>query len=291
MAGDATADGLLAAARLLWYVGVLGVIGTSACRLVVARDRALPPARLTSTAVVAALLGAAGVLLRLYAQTYAYFGVDEGVSVALLLEVATALPPWSHGWMLQAAAALACLGVASWQRRSPESSWASFHAAAMAVAMTAPLTGHAMASPEWSVIATPLQAVHVAGAGAWLGGLAVLLRCTRPASGDLPLLVARFSPLAIAGAALLATSGVLTAVLYLEQLRDLWTTPYGTTLAAKTIAAAAVAGVGFLNWRWVRPGLDATGGASRLARTGTLELTLAAVVLALTAWLVGLPQP
>lgn len=291
MAGDATADGLLAAARLVWYVGVLGVIGASACRLAIARNRALPPARLASVALAAAVTATAGALLRLYAQTYAYFGEDEGVTAALLLEVATDLPPWSHGWMLQAAAALTATGATAWLHRYPESAWVALHGAALAMAVTTPLTGHALANPEWRVVATPLQVLHVAGAGAWLGALAMLLVCARRAAVDLPLLVARFSPLAIAGAALLAASGAITAVLYLERPSDLWTTPYGSTLAAKTLAAAAVASAGFVNWQWVRPRLATPGGATRLARMGTLELTLAAIVLGITAWLVGLPQP
>jgi putative copper export protein len=49
--------------------------------------------------------------------------------------------------------------------------------------------------------------------------------------------------------------------------------------------------VGFLNWQYLLPRLAREDGPALLQRSVTIELLLAALVLAATALLVGLPHP
>jgi putative copper export protein len=300
MSGDAVADGLLVASRMLWYAGLVGVIGASAFRLSVSWAANGATAELgreaatTGLAAAAALLS--GLLARLYAQTYAAFGVEERVTAALLLEVAVDLPPWSTGWMFQFAAAGISLPALIVARAGRRQGWAVAYVAAIALAASAPLTGHAVAQAEWYVLPVVLQASHVLGAGLWIGGLFVLLvvgvaRAGRLRPQVLAALVNAFSPLALCGAGLVALTGAITAFLYLGAVADLWQTPYGRTLLMKIAMFGGVAGVGFVNWQRVRPRLTHAGGGEVLRRTAAVELLLAAIVLALTALLAGLAQP
>ena len=86
-------------------------------------------------------------------------------------------------------------------------------------------------------------------------------------------------------------TGGLTALLYVGGLGQFWTSTYGRVLLLKTVLFLTTAMVGAYNWRWVRPRLGAPGGVAALRRAGTVELTIASVLLAVTAWLVHLPMP
>lgn len=299
MPEDTLATVWLILSRLLWYAGGLGVVGACAFRLVVARSGDRQPRDLerTATAVglVAGVVLLAGALGRLYAQAYAWFGIDEPITARLLLEVAADMPPWSTGWMAQAFVAVASVAALGAARGGSRLAWMPACLAAVAVAATTPLTGHAVAQPRWYVLPVALQAVHVVGAGVWIGGLFVMLvviarrsahEATRAAA-----MVHAFSPIALTGAGLVVAAGVATAFLYLGAPSDLWSTAYGRALLVKTAGFAGVATMGFFNWRHVRPQLTHGAGVALLARTGTIELVLAALVLGLTAVLVGLPQP
>lgn len=303
MADEALAGVWLAAARFVWYVGALGVIGTSAFRLVVApaaRRAASDLHRAAATAgLLSALLLTAAQLARLHSQTYALFGLDEPVTPALLLEVASDLPPWSTGWLRQLGAALfALIGLAA-ARAGLLAGWGAVHLAALAIAATLPLTGHAVAQEGWPVTPLVLQTGHVLGAGIWVGGLAVLLavgvrpilRQPAPDHDAVIALVAAFSPMALTGAGLLAATGVLTSTIYLDEIASLWSTPYGRMLLAKVALFGAVAAAGYVNWRSVRPRLGDPGAADLLRRTAGVELAVAVAVLGVTAVLVGLAQP
>jgi copper transport protein len=301
VSGGAFADGLLIASRLLWYTGCLAVIGASAFRLFVSpsagRTPAGPDRAAATTGMVAAAVLVAGALARVYAQTYAVFGLEEPVTMVLLVEVATGLPPWSTGWMQQFAAGAIALAALAAARSGRASAWILAHAAAMGAAASAPLTGHAVAQPDGYLLPVVLQGAHVLAAGVWIGGLFVLLvagipwaaRNARPERCGLAPLVSAFSRLALCGAGLLALTGGATAFLYLNAVADLWGTSYGRVLLVKVAMASGVAAVGFVNWRRVRPRLG-DGSSGLLRRTAALELAMAAAVLAATAVLVGLPQ-
>ena len=145
-----------------------------------------------------------------------------------------------------------------------------------------------------------LQAIHVAGAGIWLGTLLVVMivgvRGSRGLPGREPAgvtaaLVNAFSPLAVSGVAAIVLTGTGTAYLYLGQFDRLWRTTYGLVLVLKLLAVGAVVALGHHNYRRLRPRLGDPGAVQSLWRGATAELILALLALAITAVLVGLPMP
>ena len=152
---------------------------------------------------------------------------------------------------------------------------------------------------RWFSVVNPL---HIAAASLWLGtlmvlvvaGIAAVLRSTLPGlrRGELvAYLVNRFSPLALSAAGLLAVTGVVTAVRHLKYVAALWTTSYGITFLVKLALVGVVLGLGAWNWRRVRPRLGSERSALDIRRSSMAELTVAAIVLAVTALLVNLPAP
>ena len=104
-------------------------------------------------------------------------------------------------------------------------------------------------------------------------------------------MVHRFSVVALASAALLGITGVITAWRRLNPLSAPWTTPYGYALIAKLCVVGIVVGLGAWNWQRVGPSLGTDGGARKIRRTASTELAFAGLVLLLTAILVSLPSP
>jgi copper transport protein len=139
-------------------------------------------------------------------------------------------------------------------------------------------------------------ALHLIGAGLWLGTLAIVASVGW--SGDpegrgsrVARLIASFSPLALTGAALTGLSGVVTGWQTVGSLGALTATPYGRTLLLKLGCLVGVAAIGAYNWRVVQPRLAAGSGEGLLRRSALTELTLGAILLLVTALLVVLPAP
>jgi len=152
---------------------------------------------------------------------------------------------------------------------------------------------------RWASNVNPL---HEIAASLWLGTLAVLALAglttvfrSEVSSEERGRLVAemvsRFSPLALGAAGLLAITGVTTAWRHLKRLESLWTTPYGFALVAKLCVVAIVVALGAWNWRRMKPNLGDEDGAVAITKSATVELSFAAIVLAITALLVSLPSP
>jgi putative copper export protein len=138
---------------------------------------------------------------------------------------------------------------------------------------------------------------------AWLGALLTLLLSEIPfvrgarahaslGSGQLvAALVRAFHPMALTCAAIVVLTGLAAAWLRLPAFSDLWTSPYGRVLLIKLCLVALVIVMGALNWRRVLPTLGDEAAARRITRTAGTELTLAALVLAVTAVLVSTSPP
>ncbi len=152
---------------------------------------------------------------------------------------------------------------------------------------------------RWMSLFNP---IHRLAAGLWIGTLFVLVF-----AGLVPLLrheelrdrrgaiaadmVNRFSPLALSMGGIVVVFGLITAWRHLPLLSDLWTTPYGYALIVKLMLVAIVFGLGAFNWRRQRPTLGSESAAVSLRRSARAELTVAALVLVVTAILVSLPSP
>jgi hypothetical protein len=160
--------------RWLTFLGLLGVIGVAAFRLLVlglVRRQGAPEglALIDSAAVRAARLGVWFALLlavataaRLYAQSYAMHGAENvlgasGVGAMLGRTV------WGWGWMLQAGAALVALSGFVLARRQLSAGWALAVLGALALAFTPGLSGHAAATPGLAIPAVLADAAHVLG--------------------------------------------------------------------------------------------------------------------------------
>jgi putative copper export protein len=144
--------------------------------------------------------------------------------------------------------------------------------------------------------------LHVLAAGLWIGtlfvlvvaGLSALLRHepTRARRGAIAAdMVNGFSPLALSMGGIVVLFGLITAWKHLHRLDSLWTTPYGYALIAKLCFVAMVFALGTWNWRRQRPTLGTEGAAASIKRSASMELTVAAIVLMITAIVVSLPSP
>jgi copper transport protein len=220
----------------------------------------------------------------------------EADSITTLL-TATA---WGWGWLLQlAGAAIIIIGLLM-ARRSPRAGgWTVAAVGALLLCVTPALSGHAVASAR-PAIAVTADALHVLGAGAWLGMLALVMLAGIPAALRLERserehaiadLVGAFSPAALAFASLVAATGVVAAWIHLGALTMLWESDYGRVLLVKLGVLSALAAVAAFNWRRVKPRLGEAAGTGILRRSATFEVTLAVVVLLVTAVLVALPTP
>jgi putative copper export protein len=151
---------------------------------------------------------------------------------------------------------------------------------------------------KWASVVNP---VHELAAGLWIGSLFVLVAAgltsllrheARDRRGAIAAdMVNRFSPLALTMGAVVVIFGVITAWRHLHVLSNLWSTPYGYTLIAKLCVVSFVFGLGAWNWRRQRPTMGSESAAVSIRRSATAELTVAGIVLLITAVLVSLPAP
>jgi len=152
---------------------------------------------------------------------------------------------------------------------------------------------------QWSRLVNP---VHSLAAGLWIGtllvlvaaGLSALLRHepTRERRGAIAAdMVNGFSPLALTMGGVVVVFGLITAWRHLHKIENLWQTPYGIALIVKLLFVACVFGLGAWNWRRQRPTLGSEQAAVSIRRSSLTELTVAAIVLVITAIIVSLPSP
>lgn len=306
------AEGPLAATiRLLHYLALLVLIGGVAFHLGVAR-RVARDGRIAAQApeVVSGILRslAVGLVLllvvvvaRLWAQSaqlYGFAGAWDAENLRTMLTVTI----WGHAWLLQVALAVAfLLGLlVVGRRRTSGAGWALLTLAAAGLAVVVALTGHAVAVEGLTGLAVAVHALHVLGACIWLGGLAMLLVVGLPVVARIPAaermpavaaLVSLFSPVALAGAALAATTGVLNALFHFGAFTELWTTDYGQTLLVKLALVLVAFGLGFYHWRVVLPRLAEARSAGGFSGTARGELAAGLAILGVTALLAAIPPP
>lgn len=302
--GELTAGALaMALARWLVWIGALGVAGAVGSLGLLRRfDTTLPDSaiaiflrRVASTGAAAAIVLAAALALVLAAQVYSWFGT-EGLTNRDEIRMLVGETRWGQQWLAaaQAAAAVVALALAALVFRGARSGLLGV--GAIAATLTVPLIGHGAAHGTLNWLA---HAAHLAGAGLWLGSLAVLARATAvlwrddsPSPAALASLLHQFSTLALTGAAMVVGSGLYLAWLHITPFETLWTTEYGRTLAIKLGALAIVMLLGWRNWQRVVPAIGEPGGLRAIRASMRLELTFASGgVLLLTAWLSGLPVP
>lgn len=238
----------------------------------------------------------AATIARLIAQHAAFFGTTEAWTrstlAALLLNSS-----WGRGWWLAlAATAVGFLGTHRISRARTHG-WKALTVAALAVTTSVAMSGHAAAGTTTAMV---LHALHVLGAGGWIGGLAALMLVAVPTvlrsggedcHGQIAGLVRAFSSTALGFAGLLVTTGAIAAWRNIGSVAGLWQAPYGRVLLTKLALLSVAAGTGVYNWKQVLPTLGNDAATARLRTSATLELVAAFVVLVVTAVLVATPMP
>lgn len=296
-----------AASRWLGFGAALVVLGAAGYRFGVLRALhrsgvELPGGdrRAAAVGLAAAIVLVVAAVPRLYGQALGF--VDPGESItADLLATLLGRTAWGRGWTTQAlAAGLAIAGFTA-ARALPSPGWLMAVGGASAVALAAPLTGHAVAAERAGRWGYPLDVLHVLGAGVWLGTLVVMVtagfRAARALPGErqdqaIADQVRAFSPIALAGAGTVVLAGLALAFRYLGgSVSALWTTGYGRTLLLKTGLLVLIMGLGAVNWRVLTPRLGSPEGSIRLRRSSLAELFLGTLLLAVTAVLVSQPMP
>ena len=253
--GAGTTEGALAgAARWLVFASLLVLVGATT---LVART-GVDPGRTVVVAWVGAVAGTMAAFV-LQGAVAGDLRLGDAVSPDVLGEVADTrfgtvalarlglLAVFAAAHRARPLALLACAGLAA----------------------TPGLAGHAgTTSPvALNVVA---DAVHVAAAGVWVGGLVLLVT-----SAEARASVAAFSRLAVAAVAALVATGLFRTWMEVRSL-DAFTETYGLVLLAKVGVFVPMVVLGSVNRRRIRPPLVRT------------EVVLAVVVLAATALLVNL---
>ena len=296
--------------RAVLSFSTVGLIGAMALRWAVLARYAGPDAAQLRRAVnlrlprwidALGLVAVVATFARLAAQHTAVFGAEEGwthASFATLLFRSN----WGRSWWLALGAAIAVTWVAPRLRRETRLGWLFAAAAILALAASAPLSGHPAAAAAPGV-AVATQLLHLIGAGGWVGSLAMLTLVAIPtarqlgddATGDadarIAALVRAFSPTALAFSALLGLTGLVTAWNNLGGIAPLWESSYGRTLLLKLGLLSVSVATGAYNWRRVLPTLGQPVASARLRRSSLIELGAAFLVLMVTAVLVATPMP
>jgi putative copper export protein/methionine-rich copper-binding protein CopC len=290
--------------RLLTYAAILVIVGAVVFALVVvpATHHRVPDLgadfvldarqRAARTGFIATGLLGALVIARAVAQSYAVRGALPDAEFLS----AAAGTPWGWGLMLAAASVVLLLIALARSRRGV---WTLAAIGVFGLALATALSGHAVASREWTIAAVASDTIHVLAAGGWLGALLFVVIAGIPATAHLQSLgrgqamrgmVDAFSPMALILAAALAVTGVIAAVIRIGSWSAVTGSPYGRVLLWKLGAVILILLVGAYNWRRLRPAMDAER-VGTLRRTASAELALGFVVLILTAWLVATPPP
>jgi copper transport protein len=301
----ALALGGLAFVLAAWLPGFAAVAGSEAQWQQAARGFAARMHRLLGIAVV---LGAIVSVLGILLQGASAAGVSLWSSLNATIVQNTLASRFGEVWGLRAIdwLALGCLLVAT---RGRPSRWlyAPIALCAACLAATPALSGHASIQSPTGVF-LPSDVLHVLAASVWVGGIACLLlalpAATRRLDGPqrsrlLAAVLARFSPMALAGAIAIAVTGVIQAYIDVRSVHGLLHSAYGALIIAKTVLLLSLICLGWVNRGRVIPSLkriaaagSAPGGAGVSARrTLRGELSLMLAVFGVTAALIGYAPP
>jgi putative copper export protein len=277
------------------YIGFVGsflIVGAASFYFLLLRPALSGnDAAMISAARTAARLGCIGALLRLLAMAMSINTTMTEKHLSLVAAL-TGRPSMIVAEVMTVIAVIAFALAAVATRESPVA-WTIAGIATLVVMLGALVT------TDIKRVVNPL---HVFAASMWIGTLLVLVAAgiTTALNGTMEstargpaiaVLVNRFSTIALWSAGLLLLTGVATAWMHLGQLPALWTSIYGRTLIVKLCLVAVVFSLGAYNNRRLKPSLSTEEAGRRLARSATLEVAIAALVLIVTAVLVNLPAP
>lgn len=202
---------------------------------------------------------------------------------------------WGTSWKWAMAGALSAWYFFRRAHRDSAVGWGVASLAVVGLSSFPARIGHAGGNASYPVTALLADSLHVLAAGAWIGGLAVMLllvasresaRGAGTASTVLEGLVPPFSRLAKRAVAALLLSGAFASFQILPGLSALWTTGYGRLLLLKFALFGVVLSLGAFHHRTHVRKLGTARGDRALLRSMTGELLVANVLLIVTALLV-----
>jgi copper transport protein len=284
---------------LLTVLGALGfrhgVLPPLAARGVPTADAADRARRLGQSVLIVYAVAA---VVRLYTESVAMAGEGAPLESDTILALITGTT-WGIGWLAGILGALLVLVGWTISKKTVTVGTPLALTGAFAMVLSPAMSGHASASRHF-ILSMTLDMLHVAAAGAWLGGLLLVMIAGIPAmrrltdgntDAAISALVSSFHPIALFCAPLVVIAGLGTSWIRLGSLSNLVATDYGRNLLFKVGVVVLVAGMGAYNALRARRRLGAAEGTRHFKRTATLELVFAAVVLAITTALVATPVP
>jgi copper transport protein len=304
-AGDAASIGN-SVARACLFVALLALIGAVTFKVVVLRGARLVQTELKRSmsrraAVVGALSAIAVIvvgLVRLYLESRMMMampdmpGMRDMTANEMMMHTA-----WGLAYLIQIAAAVVALVAFILARRDVRGAWTIAVVAALTLAITPALGGHAAASPRFTSLMIVADFLHVTAGSAWLGTLLCMLVVGVPTilgsgvSGrweSVSSLVNSFSPVALMSAGVVVGSGVFASWVHLGTLAALWGTTYGKTLLVKLIFVMTTLTIGAFNFKRLQPLVSTESGTERLRRSAAIELGTGFVILIVTGFLTGI---
>lgn len=275
------------------FSGLIATIGAVVFRVGILPRASLDDASQVRTHGRVALVGAglvgAGLLMAGARQLIEFRDpfVPWQEDAALLLSL-----EWGRTWMIAVGSSLV-LFVATLLNRVGRP-WAFWLVAPLAfgLAFYPGFTGHAAGVEKLRPLALLADGVHIWGAGAWIGCLAVVLIAeagmrTRDAERSLlPHLVPAFTPVAVGGVVLLIATGAFATWLHIPDRSTLTGTTYGGTLLVKIVLVMVALALGAQNNQLAKDRLNTPSGEMELRRTALFELSVAQLILIVTAILV-----
>lgn len=312
--------GFVPLAALLWGVGALGsaaLPGLTQSPLLTqvavpgaayARDVALA---LTAGAVVIALLGG-GARLRRWALGWAVvalalaviavmtlqadiraeqIGLDNSDLALILRETAVGQAMLLQVGCIAVTALLVAVSMIDTREPRRERGLLALALLGVAIAIAAPpVAGHAGVTNE-HVVAGVSTGVHAVAVSLWIGGLAVVSVACLMGPDRAPVVLPRFSLLALLCVLVAAETGLLTATLVVGALGDLLGSSYGGLVVAKGVLLAWLIRFGWLQRRRAIDHLPERSVPQTVATIAGVELLLMATALAASVVLVRLGPP
>jgi copper transport protein len=279
-----------ALAMLIWlsrigiYIGLFVGVGGALF------DAWIAPGRARRTTTVAALwLGFCGAVVSLGCQGLDLLGLSIGGILTIApwqAAIATSLGPA----LLIAAAAMGVAAVAG-RCTSVGAARTLSGVAMIGVGLSLAASGHAStAPPQW--VTRPGLFLHGVGVAYWVGALPPLLALARgPAQALLPALN-RFSRVAVPVVGVLVLSGLVLAIIQLEDVHALIDTRYGWILSIKSALVLVFLGVAARNRFRLTPALESGSQNTRpLLRAIAIECAVVIGILALVAGWRFTPPP
>lgn len=317
-AGAPTVSWLEVAARWLGFIALSILAGAPFFELLVLRPMAArlppalhlgPPAATRRPGFVGLAAATAFVLAHLLwaaAQTEAVSGlpIPEAWDGAVL-RVVLFDSRFAALWWLRLGLGLS-LGALLLLRAGRHHPWVAWLSAALGLCLiiSTSLSGHAIGARAWPSVAVAVDALHLAAAALWLGGLAelslLLPSVLTLASADhratfLRALVLPVSRVALASVLTLVGTGLFNTWEQAASLKLAITTAYGQTLLVKLALLLPLFGIAAVNRLVIRPRLAAGQATSDLSLPRRFrawvvaELLMAAALLFTVGLLVSLP--